>query len=1165
MSDTATPPDVGELLRSMTPEGRAKFVGGLSSDQLDKLHRRVVGGAPAATGGSPRQPAAADPLADTPIPEAPAEPERMDAESWRRTYRDPVVPFGTKTVPVSRSRTTLPPMDSAERDAYADQSARERARRAPTEPEPGTLGKIGRALASPLTGPLAARDELIRRQSPGGDLFSASNGRKAVALGLGGLGAGLQTGFNAALPGVSAAFNVGTSVGPGERLMEKGVHEPAQALGWAMGPPDSKTANASKGEYAKIGVDEEVASVASLTFMLAAAKAAGMTLEAFKATKAGRSIGRQWARPQYGAPIGPEAATRTPGGIPLDAEGREADLRPTRIVGQASGAAGAARAPARPIAGYEEMTDAEKAVAAAKGRGDVPRGANAYVDDFGRVRVRDGGPSPLGARPAPAPLESDSGLPMEDRVAAERAIRESRPSPRSELGRNASVQGEYEPPGGGGGLGRPGDGDVQYMRSGLSPEDLARGVGDIASRIGRGLDRLGIRGGPLDPGGIGSPADAGPRATGGGAPPPSGAKAIARAAFNEKIGNLRQYGDDLFHAAKDVVGIRDRSTAGDARDLKAAWERVPAPERVAMTRAIMEGRAQGTPAQQAFKEWWNGSEGKAKALRLEFTKDGIRVRDKSAPGGFRPIGEVPDFFPQRPLPEVLEQLKSDPDMRARYFGEASRQGLSEAEAGERLQSYHEPGLRRGFAGIEQAREFHWPDEWVSPDVHETLTDYLRNARAAHSEQRVLRYRDPETGAPRNVSPEGEIQGDLGDMLAKLPWEQRPAAKRLMLDVLGRDPESMDPGRRAAVGFANKVGAVNALRLYGVRPTTALIQLTQNAMTHALVGESATAKAVAKVARDVHGSYDRALRAGAVDEMSRYSETIGMRERLGSGEPPTRLQRATNVATAPMAATDMVSRLVAFETRGDFAAKTQAQLKGNAWQRGVARVNLESLDYSPRQIEAFERGLTPEEMDVLGQRIVERTQGKVTNATRVQAADGPLGRLFMQGKNFGVAQTRNAWRVAGRQLVHAGNPVPAARLLVSTYLIGKGVVAVKDALSGPSPNRPDDWMSALHEGGLAGTFGDLLFAAKDGPARLNETLDRLSATQFEALLKDFATLGAHEWSPPQGKSRGDVVLDFLAHAVPAGKEWATIENTVLGDGSTVREARAKIARGRYAPR
>lgn len=695
--------------------------------------------------------------------------------------------------------------------------------------------------------------------------------------------------------------------------------------------------------------------------------------------------------------------------------------------------------------------------------------------------------------------------------------------------------------------------DLDVPRSATPGAPEGQGVADYyqsgrttVKRPGRGGRSEGADTPPVDLDAAESPT---------GAPAPSGRQgSFLRRELGEKIAGLRDYSEELHQKAQEVLSKESQRVATNVRDVQLEWGKLSKEERASMTPAIMEGRAKGTPAQETFRDFWNAEgSGRAEVLRQEFTRAGVRVVEDGTP---REIGPTQRFFPMRWSKEALEKLRAqDPVFMGEVFGEMKRQGIERPQAQEILESYTDPGLRSYHAGTEMARKFKIPDKYRDPDVLGTLDDYLHGSIANAVEHEVFKYRDA-TGAGRNPDPMGRPQGDLGDMLAKLPADQRTGAKDLMLDVLGRNPKSSDPAHRASLKASSAIGAINALRLYGARPTTALIQQTQHAMTNALVGTRAWSQALRSIAKDPKGAYDRAIRSGAVRPHSQYADVTGQIE-AGAGDA---LHKTTEVALTPMALSDMAARVVASESAPYFAQTLRRQLNGNAWQRRVARVNLEALDYAPAEVEVFRRGeLTPEQMNTLRQRVVRRTQGEVTNATRVPFATTSVGRVFMQGKNFGVAQSRNTWRVAGKQLFQAGNPLPAAKLVVGSYLVGRGIVAAKDLIAGESKSRPDDTTTALKEGGLGGVVGDAAYAFTRDRKRLKDHLDRLDDVQFKGLLEDLGVLAYDMVSPPADRSRGfsvggvridpekdrvEIVLDHLSRMAPSANEWAKITNRVF---------------------
>ncbi len=698
----------------------------------------------------------------------------------------------------------------------------------------------------------------------------------------------------------------------------------------------------------------------------------------------------------------------------------------------------------------------------------------------------------------------------------------------------------------------------RFGRRGESGQALAPSMNDLGNRIGRINTTI-------------------PEAT------PGTIRSVIEHSTNEKIGNLKRYSPDLFNKVKLANDLKERGTAASLYDMNKAFSKATTEDLHGLTTEMMERRAPtDTPAQKAIVDWWHRTHPEIKKAVIESGSRVVEERKladlpETIPSDWnlkqigqdkylvtRPIGTIEDFFPMRMSEAAREALKAggpEADAIREAIGKKNPK-MTPEEINQQLETYKAPELKGLNPGVERPRKIILPDELREPDVPKTIRDYLHKAHETIAEQRAFNYFDKATGEARNPDATWSPQGDLGDILGKIRQEggrgAEEGARRLALDVLGRDPATWDPNHQASIKGSNTLGAVNALRLYGLRPTTALIQLTQNSMTHALVGEGPVAKAIGRVTTDFKGSYEDAIRAGAVDSPTHYAETVGLRE--GEAQPSRvgkALQKTTNVAMMPMAATDLTSRLVAWETRFDFATKLEQQLNGNAWQQGIAKTNLAALDYSPADIQKFKSGmLTGEDMDILGKRIVERTQGRVTNASRIPAASGPLGRLMMQGKNFGVAQTRNTWRIAGKQLIEAKNPVPAMRLLVSTYLVGKGIMSARDMLTGEDEkHRPHNVAQTLKEGGLGGMAGDVANAVYQSKGKsVNDAVNNLTHVQAAGLAEELASLGINVAFPPKArvegtgvnvaKPRSVVLKNAIQRAVPTEKEWQKIIERAL---------------------
>lgn len=642
-------------------------------------------------------------------------------------------------------------------------------------------------------------------------------------------------------------------------------------------------------------------------------------------------------------------------------------------------------------------------------------------------------------------------------------------------------------------------------------------------------------------------------------------EAISRM-FSKKRDLLRRYGREgeaLFHDVRKVEGLRDQWIGEASRTEALQQDKLSSTERETLSREILDGRKDGTPAQNAYREWWRGFQ---EDLRKFLISKGVRVSETT--GGKTTVREAyanPNYVPQDPMPEILEKIRTrgSPE-QTEFYGEAKRQGLSIAEADEVLKAYNEPGLRSRHGGSESPRNFIWPDKWQNPNVFETIDNHIRGALANAAEHDVFKYRDAATGAGINPDVRGRPQGILGDRLERIRQEMGQGSadevKDLTLDVLGRNPKSSGAGAQAYRKAANTIGALNALRFYGFRVSTAVKQFTTSTVTNAFVGPEIMAKAAARVASSLPEVNDIAIRAGAVESrLSKFAETIGARER-GINQAEGALRKTTDVGMMLTAATDHVGRLVAVAAADEFAPALQRQLNGSPREVRIATQKLIDMDYSKAEIaDIAKRGF--DDMNVFRQRLVELTQGKITEGSRIPYATTDIGRIVMQGSNFNIEAARSAWRVGGNQLFKARNPVPAAMLAAGAVISGYGISKVRDFVTGDSPYREDDLMGYAEEGGLAGGAGSTSIKAlraaisRDDVYEFRRALDGLNESQFTAMLAliggsipDFTNPPTHNVAGVGRvrKPRMEVLVDLLHRVAPTEADWESTFDRLMGN-------------------
>jgi hypothetical protein len=578
----------------------------------------------------------------------------------------------------------------------------------------------------------------------------------------------------------------------------------------------------------------------------------------------------------------------------------------------------------------------------------------------------------------------------------------------------------------------------------------------------------------------------------------------------------------------------------------------------------MEGRAPGTPAQVKFAKWWTDHSAK---LRDLFTEKGLRIQDFE---GWREIREG-GRFPNSPSDITKQRLATEPGFREWFVDEVLRQGVAKdrAEALDVLDTYTRPGVAATSPYL-RPRRFVWPDELREQDVWKTIDSFHRSVFTVLAEQEQLRYFDPKTGKPRNVGASGRPQGDLGDIIADVDRRTRgggEAALKLFEEVMGRDRAALDPKMHAANQVSSTIGAVNAIRLYGGRVTSALVQATTHPMTAALVGPDIYTKAFVKVLRNFRKVYDGVSRD--IGGSGEYAHRAGL---LEEGAYRT-TQKIASFTSFLMSNADYFGRMVAWQAAEAYAGRLRGQLNSkNSWIRRNAQVKAEGLDLFPDQIERIKSGtMTKQDWSYFRQKVVARTQGLVTPERRIGVASGPLGRVLFQGRNFNIAAARNFWRVAGKPLFQAGNPLPAITALVGTSLIAKGAIEAGQALFGSEAK--DDTLAALQRGSAVGIVGDAAVALLQGEREFKTFLERLPRSQFQGLVEELASLGYRLVDPPRERSvrlggvsfdvdkpRIQVLAESIRRIFPNAKEWEGGAYRLFGEETPwEQEARQKEAK------
>lgn len=546
---------------------------------------------------------------------------------------------------------------------------------------------------------------------------------------------------------------------------------------------------------------------------------------------------------------------------------------------------------------------------------------------------------------------------------------------------------------------------------------------------------------------------------------------------------------------------------------------------------------------------------------------------------YRKIQKSENFSPQLPTKEFKAKLEAgDPDaieaMARENVGSGKEFGTRQ-EMLDAIKTYNERHLKPFNPGTESARRLHWPDEGVETDLFKIVEQYGRDAYRSGAEHEVFGYRDRTTGEPVNPDSGGTPQGDLARLLTQMdskgtprPHADQKTMKEDILYHLGRNEAEWSSGNKRASKAVATVGAINATRLYGFRPTTAIIQASQSAMTNAVAGEVIMAKAAARVATNFGHWLDVGLRSGAIREKA-FKEMAGLVE-----ADPTQqlartasqgLQKAADVALTPMSKTDLVQRVLAVAAAEEVAPKFQKQLNSGGRAARSATEFLRSMDYTTSEIAQFKAGKF--DMNTFRQRFVELTQNEVTKANRLDISRNWFGKLALQGSNFGIEQTRNSWRIAGRQMFYAKNPVPAVRLVVGHALIGYGMIKLGQKLLGPSKTTPGDndlpglTVESLRKGGFAGLAGDLASSGYRAVAMhdrnaIESALDNLSSSQLMDLAKYTGSSVVDLVRPPKGMTRFDILVSGIRRTFPSIDEW----DKVIRHETRLKEAKKQAPGG-----
>ena len=252
----------------------------------------------------------------------------------------------------------------------------------------------------------------------------------------------------------------------------------------------------------------------------------------------------------------------------------------------------------------------------------------------------------------------------------------------------------------------------------------------------------------------------------------------------------------------------------------------------------------------------------------------------------------------------------------------------------------------------------------------------------------------------------------------------------------------------------------------------------------------------------------------------------------------------------MAAVDAQPRLLAVAGADLFAETLHKRLNSpNKWLANTAAETLRSFEYPDADIAKFKAGeITEMEMAQFTQRVVEFTSGSGRKGFRAGVFDNPWGRVLFQGMGYSVEQARNTWRLAGRQLVNAKNPVPAARLLGYTAAVGYGVLKAKDFIRGEEDHRPENLASALHEGGLGGIVGDAAYAAffDSKNNSFDRFIDGLDDSMFTDMVAEFGRAAGRTFGDrPKGMSKSEAWHHYIKQTFKNEAEWERIVNRLQG--------------------
>lgn len=508
-----------------------------------------------------------------------------------------------------------------------------------------------------------------------------------------------------------------------------------------------------------------------------------------------------------------------------------------------------------------------------------------------------------------------------------------------------------------------------------------------------------------------------------------------------ELSKVNTEGKILAQKMAQVIHESARDYHRNVIPLDEAWKALSAEDKAAINAMPRQSRQDYrgmSPAAQAYGAAWHDT-----VNRLENERYKVYNFIQGRGGPRRSHIPAKDFQPVHFDPAIVEKMRNnDPQLLAEF------QKLNPGVKTNPFAPVHNPKTgavydiaRRTLESHELARQFKYPESWLTKNVHESHRLWIEDLTKSNAEHRNYRYNNPD-GTPRNAG-----IGDKADFYHSVPLNERQAWERTIDTIEGHGYKHLTEKQRKLDKVVRGVNLYTTIAKIGGNIVSGLKQPTSLLNISTVTDFPTLAKGLVDMMLSPVEARRKAVANGAAPFANEFPEYFGS----SLGDQTGHIAKtASRLSTAFTGFMDGLTRSVAHEAAPHAMKLLQERIREGGKAKEATLRLLDDMLFKPEEIAEISSGkVSPATELKFKNSFVSYTQQSARMAERPRWTHEGYGKMIAHLRQFGLGQTRFHIQNVVKEAKTHGNYGPLRRAVIGAFVAGE---LVREAVS---PFKADD--------------------------------------------------------------------------------------------------------------